>query len=44
MTREKMRENVETKAHAEAEKRVLACLTGDNPREQTIETKVEEVV
>ena len=37
MTREKMRENVETKAHAEAEKRVLACLTGDNPREQTID-------
>ena len=36
MTREKMREDVETKAHAEAEKRVLACLTGDNAREQTI--------
>ena len=37
MTREKMREEVETKAHAEAEKRVLACLTGDNAREQTID-------
>jgi len=36
MTREKMREDVETRAHAEAEKRVLACLTGDNAREQTI--------
>ena len=36
MTREKMREDVETKAHAEAEKRVLAYLTGDNAREQTI--------
>ena len=37
MIREKMRESVETKAHAEAEKRVLACLTGENAREQTID-------
>ena len=32
-----MRKNVETKAHAEAEKRVLRALTGDNARSQTIE-------
>ena len=37
MTKEKMRKNVETKAHAEAEKRVLRALTGDNARPQTIE-------
>ena len=37
MTRDKMRQNVEVKAHAEAEKRVLACLTGENAREQTID-------
>lgn len=37
MTKEKMRKNVETKAHAEAEKRVLRALTGDNARSQTIE-------
>ena len=37
MTKERMRKNVETKAHAEAEKRVLRALTGDNARSQTIE-------
>ena len=37
MVKEQMRKDVEVKAHAEAEKRVLACLTGDNAREQTIE-------
>ena len=37
MVREKMRKDVEVKAHAQAEKRVLACLTGENAREQTIE-------
>ena len=37
MTKERMRKNVETKAHAEAEKRVLRALTGDNARPQTIE-------
>ncbi|PQM56132.1 MAG: HslU--HslV peptidase ATPase subunit [Rhodobacteraceae bacterium] len=37
MIREKMRKDVEVKAHAQAEKRVLACLTGENAREQTIE-------
>ncbi len=37
MVREKMREQVEVKAHAEAEKRVLAYLTGENAREQTTE-------
>ena len=37
MTRDKMRQKVEVKAHAEAEKRVLACLTGENAREQTID-------
>ena len=37
MTKERMRKNVETKAHSEAEKRVLRALTGDNARSQTIE-------
>ncbi len=37
MTREKMRKDVETKAHAEAEKRVLNALTGENARPQTID-------
>ena len=37
MTKERMRKNVETKAHAEAEKRVLRALTGENARTQTIE-------
>ncbi len=37
MTRDKMRQKVEVKAHAEAEKRVLACLTGENARDQTID-------
>ena len=37
MTREGMRKDVEARAHAEAEKRVLECLTGDNAREQTID-------
>ena len=37
MIREKMRKDVEAKAHAQAEKRVLAYLTGENAREQTIE-------
>ena len=37
MTKERMRKNVETKAHAEAEKRVLRALTGDNARPQTVE-------
>merc|ERR1712023_598691 len=35
MTKERMRKNVETKAHSEAEKRVLRALTGDNARSQT---------
>ena len=37
MTKEKMRKEVETKAHAEAEKRVLKALTGEDARPQTIE-------
>ena len=37
MTKERMRKNVEAKAHSEAEKRVLRALTGDNARSQTIE-------
>merc|ERR1711907_257066 len=37
MTKDKKRKEVETKAHAEAEKRVIKALTGDNARSQTIE-------
>ena len=37
ITKEKMRKEVETKAHAEAEKRVLKALTGEDARPQTID-------
>ena len=37
MTKDKMRKEVETKAHAEAEKRVIKALTGEDARQQTID-------
>ena len=37
MTKDKMRQEVETKAHAEAEKRVIKALTGEDARQQTID-------
>ena len=37
MTKDKMRKEVETKAHAEAEKRVIKALTGEDARPQTID-------
>ena len=37
MTKDKMRQEVETKAHAEAEKRVIKALTGEDARPQTID-------
>ena len=37
MTKDKMRKDVETIAHAEAEKRVIKALTGEDARPQTID-------
>ena len=37
MTKDKMRKEVETIAHAEAEKRVIKALTGEDARPQTID-------
>ena len=37
MTKDKMRKDVEAKAHAEAEKRVIKALTGEDARQQTLE-------
>ena len=37
MTKDKMRKVVEAKAHAEAEKRVIKALTGEDARQQTLE-------
>ena len=37
MTRELMREDVKSKAHAAAEERVLASIAGENARSQTLE-------